>query len=63
MVRTLLVAMFAASVPLLLMPICDKAGEQPAVRQFFVASAGNDANPGTLEKPFASLTRARDAVR
>ena len=30
---------------------------------FFVAVNGNDANPGTADKPFASLERARDAVR
>ena len=30
---------------------------------FFVAPSGNDSNPGTVDKPFASLERARDAVR
>jgi parallel beta helix pectate lyase-like protein len=30
---------------------------------FVVAPNGDDANPGTLAKPFESLTRARDAVR
>jgi len=30
---------------------------------FFVATNGNDTNPGTKEKPFATLERARDAVR
>ena len=30
---------------------------------FFVAVNGNDANPGTLAKPFAALAKARDAVR
>lgn len=30
---------------------------------FFVAPEGDDANPGTKEKPFATLTRARDAAR
>ena len=30
---------------------------------YFVAPAGDDANPGTLEKPFASLQRAQLAVR
>lgn len=32
-------------------------------REFFVAPAGDDANPGTEERPFATLERARDAVR
>ena len=30
---------------------------------FYVAINGNDQNPGTKSKPFASLERARDAVR
>ena len=31
--------------------------------EFHVSPAGSDANPGTGEKPFATLERARDAVR
>ncbi|MFH1237792.1 MAG: right-handed parallel beta-helix repeat-containing protein [Candidatus Aenigmatarchaeota archaeon] len=30
---------------------------------FYVSPDGNDANPGTLEQPFRTLERARDAVR
>jgi tetratricopeptide (TPR) repeat protein len=30
---------------------------------YFVAPKGDDRNPGTLEKPFATLERARDAIR
>ncbi|MHB0959340.1 MAG: right-handed parallel beta-helix repeat-containing protein [Pirellulaceae bacterium] len=30
---------------------------------FYVAPSGNDANPGTAAAPFATLERARDAVR
>ncbi|MBM4035057.1 MAG: hypothetical protein FJ291_25215, partial [Planctomycetes bacterium] len=30
---------------------------------FYVAADGSDANPGTKERPFASLSRARDAIR
>jgi hypothetical protein len=30
---------------------------------FYVAASGDDTNAGTKEKPFATLTRARDAVR
>ena len=33
------------------------------VTQFHVAPTGSDANPGTGEKPFATLRAARDAVR
>ncbi len=32
-------------------------------RDFYVASDGSDANPGTKEKPFASLKKARDKIR
>jgi len=31
--------------------------------EFFVSADGNDNNPGTIESPFATLSRARDAVR
>lgn len=31
--------------------------------EFYLSPAGNDANPGTKEKPFATLERARDAAR
>jgi hypothetical protein len=31
--------------------------------QFYVAATGNDSNPGTRRRPFASLERARDEVR
>ena len=34
-------------------------GAQP----YFVSPAGNDQNPGTLKKPFATLHRAQEAVR
>src|ERR1017187_6622584 len=30
---------------------------------YYVAPVGNDANPGTPEKPFATLQRAQGAVR
>ena len=30
---------------------------------FYVAPAGDDANPGSADKPFATLRRARDAIR
>lgn len=36
--------------------------QEPAMT-FYVARDGSDANPGTKECPFASLERARDAVR
>ncbi|MHC4124796.1 MAG: right-handed parallel beta-helix repeat-containing protein, partial [Planctomycetota bacterium] len=30
---------------------------------FFVSPVGSDTNPGTKDKPFATLEKARDAVR
>ena len=34
-----------------------------AKADFYVAPDGKDTDPGTLEKPFATVARARDAVR
>jgi hypothetical protein len=34
-----------------------------AATEYFVATTGNDADPGTQSKPFATLERARDTVR
>lgn len=39
------------------------AGQGVAAQNYYVAPGGNDANPGTEAKPFATLERARDAVR
>ena len=39
------------------------AAEPAAVAELYVSPAGQDANPGTADKPFATLERARDAVR
>ena len=36
---------------------------QPQGVSLFVAVDGNDGNPGTKEKPFATLERARDEIR
>ncbi|MGB8853758.1 MAG: right-handed parallel beta-helix repeat-containing protein [Pirellulales bacterium] len=47
---------------LLLARECAAAEPGPAV-DFYVAVNGDDANPGTLDQPFATLRRARDAVR
>jgi len=44
---------------LLLLPIAAGA-DSPT---FFVAPGGSDQNPGTLEKPLATIAAARDAVR
>jgi hypothetical protein len=34
-----------------------------AANEFYVAPTGSDTNPGTLQKPFATVQKARDAVR
>ncbi|MHC4402890.1 MAG: right-handed parallel beta-helix repeat-containing protein [Planctomycetota bacterium] len=36
---------------------------RPPIATFFVGPDGDDANPGTEEKPFATIVRARDEVR
>ena len=38
-------------------------GTTIAKADFYVAPDGRDTDPGTLDKPFATLARARDAVR
>lgn len=49
----------SASATLLLVVLASPACGQP----YYVAPTGNDANPGTQERPFASLPRAQQAVR
>ena len=34
-----------------------------STQTFYVSTIGNDKNPGTIDKPFATLEKARDAVR
>ncbi|MBL7154634.1 MAG: right-handed parallel beta-helix repeat-containing protein [Phycisphaerae bacterium] len=43
--------------------LLEGASDQSRPANFYVSPKGNDANPGTLLKPFATLQRARDAVR
>ncbi len=37
-------------------------GQQPPTADYWVAPQGSDANPGTMEKPFATLGQAKAAV-
>ena len=37
------------------------AGPGAFAAEFHVAPDGNDANPGTADKPFATIAKARDA--
>ena len=41
----------------------DMHSEGPAPTAFYVATNGNDGNPGTLASPFATLARAQTAMR
>lgn len=38
-------------------------GSEPSPEQLYVSPQGNDAWPGTVERPFATLARAQQAVR
>jgi hypothetical protein len=55
-VRRYLDGFLAAVLTLLSAVLC-------SAQPYFVAPAGDDANPGTLESPFATLQRAQAAVR
>ncbi|MFH0983714.1 MAG: right-handed parallel beta-helix repeat-containing protein [Planctomycetota bacterium] len=46
-----------------LVVLANLAGGAEMTGDFYVAPDGNDASPGTKDKPFATLERARDAVR
>ena len=49
---------------LLLLTLVVLAGSSSAAAgEFFVSPTGHDGNPGTAERPFATLERARDAAR
>ena len=43
--------------------ICVASGSIAEPAAFYVAPDGSDSNSGTIEKPFATLEKARDAVR
>jgi hypothetical protein len=63
--RTIRLA-WTAAVLLSVMPRGVVGGESPSARpkaDFVVALTGDDRNPGTEAQPFATITRARDAVR
>lgn len=52
-----------ARLRLLLTLVLLAASSSAAGAEFYVAPAGRDDNPGTAEKPFATLERARDVIR
>jgi hypothetical protein len=47
----------------MLLPVVGLLAEGPPSETLYVSTAGSDANPGTADKPFATLERARDQVR
>ena len=38
-------------------------GTLPAAADLYVSPAGDDANPGTIRRPFQTLAAARNAIR
>ena len=54
----------ASAAILVLLVLVSGVNAQARVQaEFVVATTGSDENPGTEAKPFATLARARDAVR
>src|SRR6266511_790679 len=49
--------------PRVVLLFCFAASAVTATADLFVSPTGSDANPGSRAKPFATLERARDAVR
>ena len=47
----------------MMISLCAFASAKAQPAQLFVATTGNDTNPGTLAKPFATLQRAQQAAR
>jgi hypothetical protein len=47
----------------ILSALCSILALSAAAAEFQVAPNGSDANPGTADKPFATLEKARDAIR
>jgi hypothetical protein len=47
----------------LMIALCASAPAEVYSAQIYVATTGSDTNPGTLEKPLATLQRAQQAAR
>lgn len=56
-----MIRQFSTTITLLLLCLVGLA-QAPATK-LYVATNGNDKNDGSIDKPFATLTKARDAVR
>ncbi|HOB08356.1 MAG: right-handed parallel beta-helix repeat-containing protein [Limnochordia bacterium] len=57
------IVLLVLAVVLAAMPAWVMNAEGSIQAVFFVSPEGNDANPGTIDRPFATIERARDAVR
>lgn len=62
MLETRLVILLCTLLLLVLSQACS-AASAPVAREFYVGPKGSDKNPGTKAKPFASLEKAKDAIR
>ncbi len=63
MKQFMLVSGLALSLGLSAQAASAKPAEKPAPADFTVAVSGKDGNPGTAKAPFATLAKAREAVR
>lgn len=54
---------FQMLILMLLLGLLLRTAASSAPIEFYVSMKGNDRNPGTKDKPFATLERARDAIR
>jgi len=48
---------------LLIIAVSSLLATPASAGEFYVSPSGNDANPGTKDRPFATLQRARDEIR
>src|ERR1035437_9177648 len=62
-IMTARASLWIATIVLAITMLGSVSQAQPQDISLFVAADGNDGNPGTKDKPFATLERARDEVR
>ncbi|RYG62463.1 signaling protein, partial [bacterium] len=55
--------LFKATIPCLVAFLCALLSPRLMAEEIFVQPTGSDRNPGTLQKPFATLQRAQQAAR
>src|ERR1035437_7846862 len=62
-IMTARASLWIATIVLAITMLGSVSQAQPEDLSLFVAADGNDGNPGTNDKPFATLERARDEIR